>query len=178
MTDADLPPDPVAPPTPPMAPRTWKTWHLVTAAVVALVLGIGLGAASASSDDQGDSPKSTNAAAGADSSTTTTEQETTTSLGRYTPAPADFTLTVVTTEQSCFGSAGCNVTYQIDVAYHGPRPLEPSDEWLLIYEVRGGEDLKVGNITVRGDGYSRDEDMISTGTGPRLEAVVTSVREG
>jgi hypothetical protein len=161
-------------PTPVKSKRTWKTWQLLTAALLAFLIGTGVGAAGSSEDE----PEN---AASVETTSTTEEvdrESTTTTEGSYNPAPADFVLTVVTTEQSCFGSAGCNVTYQIDVTYKGPRPLDGSDTWVLIYEVRGGEDLKVGNITVKGDQFSREDDMISTGPGPRLEAVVTTVREG
>jgi len=152
--------------------RRWKTWHVIVAALVAFTIGVGVGGASA--DDDTTVGKT---AATVTNNSLTARETTTTAEGRYVPAPADFVLTVVTTEQSCFGSAGCNVTYQIDVAYNGPRPLDEDDTWVLIYEVRGGEDMKVGNITVKGEQYSRDTDMVSTGTGPRLEAIVTAVRE-
>jgi hypothetical protein len=181
MSDATTP---VAVEPSPKPPRTWRTWQLVTAAVVALLLGIGIGGASGGSDDtESDSEvravATTTDDTKADSRrTTTTKKATTTTEGPYYPAPGDFALSIVVLEQSCFGSAGCNITYEIDLAYKGPRPLDSGDAWTVIYEIRGGENVKVGNISVQGDRYSKESDTISTDPNPRLEAVPTAVREG
>src|SRR5262245_38709860 len=37
----------------------------------------------------------------------------------YTPTEIDFKLTVKITRKKCFGSAGCNVTYHVNLAYAG-----------------------------------------------------------
>lgn len=164
--------------TEPTAPtksrRRWKTWHLVAAVVIALLLGIGIGGAG--EDKPEDAALETTSSD--EGSSSTTVRPTTTTEGSYVPAPADFELTVVTTEQSCYGSAGCNVSYEIDLAYIGPRPLDPDDEWTLIYEVRGGEETNIGNISVQGDRYSEETDSISTPPNPTLTAAVTTVRSG
>lgn len=186
---------PVASPTPPKEPRRWKTWQLVTASVLALLLGVGIGGAGAGSEEADKDPE-TSAAVSAgtasndddedDERTTTTEEERTTTTRRptattqapYFPAAADFTLTIIETERSCFGSAGCNISYELELGYIGPRPLEPDATFQLIYEVRGGEDVEIGNIELEGNGsYTTRADYISTPPNPSLSAVVTAVRQ-
>jgi hypothetical protein len=84
---------------------------------------------------------------------------------------------VKTLSKQCFGSAGCNITYRIEVGYDGP-PLDPSNTYEVVYEVRGGEDgPQVNTLTVEGDQSSVDsEESISTSSaGRKLTAVVTSV---
>lgn len=154
-----------------------KAWQVLLVALLSLLIGVGIGGAGSTGEE---TPADVKAAASPESvadTTTTTDARTTTTEGHYVPAPADFTLTVVTTKQSCFGSAGCNVSYEIDLNYHGPKPLGANDEWSLIYEVRGGEDTKIGTITTQGDRYSKETGYVSTGSNPHLEAIVTTVRE-
>lgn len=163
-----------------MMNRTWKTWQLLVAALVALLIGVGIGA-SGSSDEEPDAttqltsqddPAITN-----QSPVTTTEATTTTQPENYHPAPADFQLTVVEIEKSCFGSAGCHVTYEVDLAYTGPRPLDPSDTWLVIYELLGGEDQKIGSMEVQGERFRKDSDSASTSSSSsKLTAKPTTVR--
>jgi hypothetical protein len=93
------------------------------------------------------------------------------------PKAEDFTLTVKTLEKTCFGSAGCSITYRIDVGYDGPT-LDPSNTYEVVYEVRGGEDgPQINTLTVEGDQSSVDsEETISTSSASRkLTAVATSV---
>lgn len=104
---------------------------------------------------------------------------------QYTPPPApkygtpvakDFKLTVKTLTKQCFGSAGCNVTYRILVAYSGP-DLDPSKSYDVLYTVRGGEDVVQNKLTVE-DGQSSvdEEEMVSTKTSKaKLTAVATDV---
>lgn len=98
--------------------------------------------------------------------------------GPYTPTTADFALNVVTLEQSCFGSAGCNVTYRIEVSYVGAQIPGEDESYRVVYELRGGEDQKIGSFELQGDQYSiPSDDFISTPPNPVLTAVVTSVVE-
>lgn len=95
----------------------------------------------------------------------------------HKPVPADFALAVKVLEKSCFGSAGCNITYRIDVTYTAAVPLDPTVTYEVIYEVKGGDDPKVGTLTVKGDQVRREErDLIQTPSSKsELTAVVTSV---
>lgn len=89
-----------------------------------------------------------------------------------TPKPADFKLGVKTLKKSCFGSAGCNITYRITVSYNGPA-LDPATEYTVTYAVKGGEDPQSNTFTVSGTEYTYSEqEFIST---PRSSSKVTAV---
>jgi hypothetical protein len=95
----------------------------------------------------------------------------------YEPKPADFELTVKVLKKKCFGSAGCSITYRIDVAYMG-LPLDPEQEYEVIYEVRGGEDgPQVNTLTVQGEDATVDaeEDVSTSSSKATLTAVATEV---
>ncbi len=95
------------------------------------------------------------------------------------PKPSDFELTIKTLSKQCFGEAGCNVTFRIEVGYDGPT-LDPSTTWEVTYEIRGPEDgTQVNTLTVTGDQSSVDqEEMASTKSASvKLKAVVTDVSE-
>lgn len=75
-----------------------------------------------------------------------------------TPTAKDFKLTVKVLKKECFGSAGCNLTYRVLVAYSGST-LDPAVTYEVGYQVRGGEDGPVINtLTVTGDTSSVDEE--------------------
>lgn len=107
------------------------------------------------------------------------EPATTEQTPAYTPTPKDFTLTIKTLKKECFGSAGCNVTFRIQVGYDGPA-LDPSTTYEVTYEVRGAEDgPQINTLTVQGDQSSVDEEeFVSTKSAAvKLKAVVTDVAE-
>jgi hypothetical protein len=91
--------------------------------------------------------------------------------------PADTHTSLDALSKQCFGSAGCNLTYRIEVGYDGP-PLDPSNTYEVVYEVRGGEDgPQINTLTVEGDQSSVDSEEIISTTSPsrKLTAVATSV---
>lgn len=95
------------------------------------------------------------------------------------PKPSDFELTVKTLSKQCFGEAGCNITFRIEVGYDGPT-LDPDTTWEVTYEVRGPEDgTQINTLTVTGDQSSvNQEEMASTkSSATKLKAVVTDVSE-
>lgn len=85
--------------------------------------------------------------AAASSPTTEPAPRTTTVEARtYTPPkPADFTLAVKVLGQHCFGSAGCSVTYTVDLTYAGGE-IEPGKTWDVTYTVTGGDDPQIDTI--------------------------------
>jgi hypothetical protein len=98
--------------------------------------------------------------------------------GPYTPTPADFALNIITLSQDCFGSAGCNITFRIEVSYVGAQQPDDDKTYQVVYEVRGGEDTKIGSFELKDERYTvPSEDFISTPPNPTLTAVVTSVVE-
>lgn len=68
----------------------------------------------------------------------------------YRPAPGDFQLDAKVLAKQCFGSAGCSVTFQLEVTYTG-RPLPTGETFTVVYEVRGVENgPQINNFTVTG----------------------------
>lgn len=86
-----------------------------------------------------------------------------------TPAPgpavaaSDITLTPQITGKECFGSAGCNLTIKVKLAYDGPA-LDPDGTWMVTYEIKGGEDGPlIGSFDMMGDRtYEVNEEIIGT----------------
>jgi hypothetical protein len=147
---------------------------ILFAAVACLALA---GAACAKPVDHAEVPQ---VVAQPDRATTTTHRPTTTTTeAPYVPVPADFTLTPVVTRKQCFGSAGCNVSYTMDVAYNSLEPLDEHADYAVTFEVRGGESVAIDTIELSGDGsYMDRENFTSTpNEGAVLSVVVTSVRE-
>ena len=92
------------------------------------------------------------------------------------PCGRGIKLTVNTRKKECFGSAGCNVTYQVDATWF--QDFDPSVTYDLTYEVRGGEDGPVVNtMTIDGDNFTHETDeLIQTRSSKtKLTALVTSV---
>ena len=98
------------------------------------------------------------------------------SVPRYhTPTAADFTITLTVISKSCFGSAGCNITYKPDVAYSGST-LDPAKTWTVVYDIAGGESPQTANLTVKGTQVSYRNGLTQTPDDAAvLVATVTSV---
>lgn len=82
------------------------------------------------------------------------------------PEPSQFDIKVKILRKQCFGSAGCNVTYQVDPAYTGTAPL-PQRTMTVVYEVSGGESgPATNNFTIDGDGKASypTQEFASTGS--------------
>lgn len=102
-----------------------------------------------------------------------------TKAGPYTPVPTDFGIEILTLEQSCFGSAGCNVTYQIKVTYLGAQLPASGQTFIVSYDLLGGEDPEVGSFTIRdGTVTSSSRELIQTPPNPALSAVPKQVVKG
>ena len=180
---------PQGPPKPPKqpAPKKHTTRTLVLTGVAALILGLMIGTApsgnSATDDAAGPAPTVTvtvpNTGPSPDPVVTPTNTPPPPAPKVVAPTVKDFKLTVKTLTKQCFGSAGCNVTFRILVAYSGP-DLDPGKSYEVLYEVRGGEDGPIANkLTVEGGESSVDEEeMVSTPkSSTKLVAVVTDVME-
>lgn len=66
--------------------------------------------------------------------------------------PADVKLAIKTTDKKCFGSAGCNVEFEV-------RPTWPrtAGQCKATYEVKGLDDIQIGTLTLNSDGtYEQD----------------------
>lgn len=168
-------PPPLPPQAGPERPVYRRGWFLfLTGGLVGLVLGAAIGN-SGSSPNRASTTSTDRPAVTAAATPTPTDPPMTTAVAE--PKPRDFELTVKTLSKQCFGSAGCNLTYRVEVGYDGP-PLDPSNTYEVVYEVRGGEDgPQINTLTVEGDQSSveREESISTSSSGRKLTAVVTSV---
>jgi hypothetical protein len=173
-----FPSEPPPPESPPKRKR--RRWPWIVGGVVVVLLVAGAVAAGVSDDDTtttGDErPVGTTDPAEPEPTgptTTTTEPES------VPPKPEDFAITLVVKSKQCFGSAGCNITYEPELAYNGLQVLDPEDTWDVIYSVNGGDSGPIiDTIEVTGDQYNWNEGFASTGSeGTELTAVVTEVRK-
>lgn len=110
--------------------------------------------------------------------TTPTTPTTTEPAAAATPEAADFKLTPKITEKHCYGSAGCNVSFEVDLAYDGPT-LDESDTWRLTYEVSGVDDGPlIGTLEVNGRRYDRASENAGTKSSKaKLTIKVTDVEK-
>ncbi|MEU5942249.1 hypothetical protein ABZ807_24385 [Micromonospora sp. NPDC047548] len=168
--------------------RAWAVGGL--ALVIALCCGgVGIAALSDGDSEQGVNaaassamPSLTTAPAGVATTTappSTAPASTAPAVPTYdAPTKSDFKLKVKILRKQCFGSAGCNITYRIDVTYSGAG-LDPSTTYEVTYEVKGAEDPIINTFEVTGDSASvQEEEMASTKrSADKLTAVVTSVSE-
>jgi hypothetical protein len=156
---------------------------VVGGAVLVLLLGFGGCGALLATADTGDRPDQVAAAPSAASSRPATTSAVAAPATTEPPTPtydaptkSDFKLKVKILRKQCFGSAGCNVTYRIDVTYTGTG-LDPSKTYEVTYQIKGAEDPIINTFEVTGDSASvQEEEMASTRrSGDRLTAVVTEV---
>lgn len=93
-----------------------------------------------------------------------------------TLAASDVKLSMKITEKQCFGSAGCNVSLKVQMAYAG-LPLSSDDTWQVIYQITGADDGPVvGSFEVTGDQYTINEESVSTKSSKsKLQIKVTDV---
>ena len=180
-------------PPPPKQRRWWATPVIV---VVSLLAGIGIGGAAATSDT--DPARSSSGATyesldeweaalgerqdsldGTQDTADEPEPEPVAELdtGYVTPTADDFVLTVRTLEKRCYGSAGCNVSFQIDAGWLGE--FDPDTTYEVTYEIKGGDDPLINTLRVEGEQYWVDEsEFIGTpSSDAELTAHVLEVRE-
>jgi hypothetical protein len=100
----------------------------------------------------------------------------------YTPpSAADFALTVKVLKKTCFGSAGCNINYNIEVMYTG-KPTEPGQTWDVTYEITGGDDPQINTFQFTSTSSTeynvlvpREEHIQTPSSDSVLTATVTAV---
>jgi len=131
---------------PPAKRRSPLPWILGGLAVVLLLCGgfLAIGALA----DNGDSDRTSSA--GAPSTTAAAVVE--------APGPGDFKLSAKIVEQTCYGEAGCAVTWQPVLTYTGPA-IPDGQSWLVRYEVSGVESgTSAGTIVVGSTGPAKQHD--------------------
>jgi hypothetical protein len=100
----------------------WRAaWILpVGVGVVALVVGISVGAATGKTKKvAGPSAIHTITQTATETVQPSSAVPTVADAPASDPKPADFTIKIKIKRKACFGSAGCNISYQIDPKYHG-----------------------------------------------------------
>lgn len=149
--------------------RTRVAWTALAGAIVGLVLVACSGAPSGPSRTVG-TPDPV-------ASAVTSVEPAKASYG--TPTVKDFSLKVKTLKKACFGSAGCNVTFRVELSRVGSVVLDPDKTYDLTYDITGGEDPFTNTLEITGDKYSYDdEEFISTKSSKSvLKAFITSVTE-
>lgn len=163
-------------PKPPRAP--WKTWQKAIVITLFTLIGIlccgGIfSKAFEAKDSSGSAPIATVTDAG---------QQTAAAVRSAAPKPKshtltakDITLSVKTTKKSCFGSAGCNVEWQIKA---GLAPGVKAQDCEVGYDVRGLEDTQSSTLDFHSDGtYDQDSWAVgsTSSSSKKLTVVVTSV---
>lgn len=99
----------------------------------------------------------------------------------YIPVPTDIIIVPAITEQQCFGSAGCNVTFKINVTYNGKLMYPGEGPYTVTFRVDGSEDALIGSfvLTPKDGGqvdYTAREYFVSTESADvPLTIVVTAV---
>jgi hypothetical protein len=169
-------------PTPVPQPPTKKSrrWPWILVAVVALFAAVGLGAALGGGGTTETPSTSTSQESTADPVEEEVEPEPAPEPEYYEPTKRDFELTVKTLGKECFGSAGCNIEFRIEVTQDFTQQLDPLKTYEVTYEVRGTEDSPyINTLEVTGDEYYTDEYELAgtTTSGAKLTAVVTDVTE-
>jgi len=140
------------------------TWILGAIGLI-LILCIGFAAIGALTTDD-------NPTAG----TTPTTAATTTAA--KAPKPTDFKLTAKTTEQTCYGEAGCAVTWLPEITYTGPAL---TSTWLISYEVTGVESgTKAGTIVIgrTGPAKQREKRGRTAGDDTKVTLKITGIEPG
>lgn len=153
--------------------------------LVGLVLGCGVGyAAARSGTTTSVASVNTTTPQGAQAPTTAapttappTTQPATTTAAPYTPVATDFKIEVIELERSCFGSAGCNVSYRINPTYVGAQPSTSTGKLTVLYTINGADSPKTGSFTIQGDQarYMEEDYVSGVAAGVSLTATPTRV---
>lgn len=186
------PPPPGFPPVPPRRTKSRKVELIAAAVIVLVAIGIGVAYAVAKS---GASPAAAPAATGRQPANVACEHgqlpngacagAADPAKTYAEPAVADFKLSLKITDKQCFGSAGCNVGFEVVLVYTGPG-VEPSSSWDVTYDITGAEDPYTATMTVTFDGsgqpseYSQNDGaMVQTKkSSSKLVITVTAVSAG
>lgn len=96
------------------------------------------------------------------------------------PTPADFKGTVKILSKQCFGSAGCNVEYRVELEAIRTVHPDPDVTYEVTYQVAGDESgTQVGTTTITGDEYEVpwDESASTRSNATKLTVEVTEIEE-
>lgn len=77
------------------------------------------------------------------------------------PTVADFEITLTELSRQCFGSAGCNVTFSVNLKNVSGKTLNPARSYRLTFDVEGTSEPYSNYVTITGDQYQRDDSMFA-----------------
>lgn len=161
---------------PPPGPARPRPWLWIGAVALALVAGAG-GTALALSGGSEPSRAEQAAALPEEPAATPTVPVATSPSPATTPPMSAIKLSPKITKQKCFGSAGCNVEFDIDMKWVGFDYPQAGTVWRLTYEVTGIEDAPaIGSLRFNGEGgYSEVSERVQT-TGPKAKIRIAVTR--
>jgi hypothetical protein len=149
--------------------------------VLALIVGIAIGSSTGKSKkDAGSGGGGTAIRTVTEVAQATTDSPTIAETPAEMPKPADFKIKVKIKKKECFGSAGCNLTYQIAPDYVGDVDIS-SGSYEVTYRVLGGEDGPQINTFTLDSGtasFDQEESISTPSSATSLRAEATAVDSG
>lgn len=140
----------------PIPPARRRIWPWIAGGAAALVLAVIVTAAVTIAATSGEERP-----AGAGTPDAETVATATPAASVLTPTLQQFELSVRIKEKQCFGSAGCSVTFVVEVALNTPLPEGAT--WEVTYEVTGPDDGPIiGTFEITGDQYQQREEIAQT----------------
>jgi len=100
------------------------------------------------------------------------------------PAAKDFELNIKTTKKECFDSAGCLITFEVELNYLSSG-AEPGTSWDITYDITGAKDPYTNTLTTTFDpdglhgtyAHETDEMVQTKSSSVKLAASITAVNE-
>jgi hypothetical protein len=171
-------PPPSAPPPPHRRPWWRAAWVLpVGVAILAFIIGMSVGASAGKTKKLAGSTVTGTVTQTVTVQPSSEAPPTLADTPAIVPKPADFVIKLKIKKKECFGSAGCNVTYQIAPTYVGDADIS-GGSYEITYKVIGGEDgPQINTFTLENGTASFDQaETISTpSTTTPLSVKVTAV---
>lgn len=95
------------------------------------------------------------------------------------PTPDDFTLTLTELSRKCFGSAGCNVTFTVQLTAKNTTQYDPKKTYKVTYSITGADDAYTNYLTINGTKYSHnDEEFVGVkNKDTKLVSTITQIIE-
>ena len=91
------------------------------------------------------------------------------------PGPEKWYLQIVELRRACFGSAGCNVTFEVRATYFGIDPIPADEKFRVLYSVTGAENEQSGYLTIHGTQVYGRQETVTVPVGSQLTIGVTDV---
>ena len=176
------------PPAPePQQPKKSRTNLVIKASAAAVIAAlVRTGVVVVQSRDDGSKPAaaasaSSATAKGADTARADDPDPYPSSSSTYAEVDADsFTIDLKTKSKQCFGSAGCNLTVEPDLAYVGVDDIDPDATYEITYEIHGDESGPIIETAELSDQTSLNytPSIISTpSSGTKVTVEITDVAE-